>query len=349
MPNDQTLTANPPEPNAVRSTQSAPSVAPARSARMLPAAGRAAQRWMLAALIAPALAVLAATGGPWQALPPVLSLMFAVGCGWAVVLLLAPWRTMRDLHPDRPAIRELVDQVRNITEGHRDIPIEAMALDRRDEIGDLSRLLRDLTAEVIDNRRQARWLRKSMGDSIRRETDKATAHLQRQVNTDPLTGLGNRRTLEQGLDELTQDAADHARLLTAMAIDLDQFKPINDALGHEVGDQCLTFLAHLLRSVLRPEDTAIRLGGDEFIALMPDVPLELARSVAERLRSLHAQMPWPHRQVARPTLSIGLSCAMTGSLANPMDLVREADAALYESKRRGRAMTTVFGPARSAA
>jgi two-component system cell cycle response regulator len=224
-----------------------------------------------------------------------------------------------------------------------------LVIDRSDELGELSRLLRDLTVEVIENRRQARWLRKCMGDNIRRETDKATAQLQRQVNTDPLTGLGNRRTMEQRLEELTADAATSSRLLTVVAIDLDHFKVINDLLGHEAGDQCLAFLADLLLANLRPQDSAIRLGGDEFIVLLPEMPVEQARGLAERFRSLHAQMVWPHRQVPRPTLSIGLSCAQTGSLTNPLDLVREADAALYESKRHGRARTTVFGGIRAAA
>jgi len=143
--------------------------------------------------------------------------------------------------------------------------------------------------------------------------------------------------------------ADKSLYLTVMAIDLDHFKPINDVLGHQTGDQCLVILAELLRSCVRPEDCAIRLGGDEFIVLIPDGTIEQALAMAERLRSLHAQSPWPHREAPRPTLSIGVSGSIAGDVANPMDLVREADAALYESKRNGRGRITRFGPTRFAA
>src|SRR5436190_6621794 len=304
MPNDRTPTFAAPIPSAFQPLASSRRTTPAP---MAPVVNRVAQRWMLASLIAPALAVLATTGGPWQSLPASLSLLFAVACGWAVVLLLAPWRSMRDLHPDRPAIRQLVENARDITSGEREISLNALIHDRSDEIGDLSRLLHDLSVEIIDNRRHARMLRRQMDHNIRRETDRATAHLQRKVNTDPLTGLGNRRTLEQQLEVLLGPNADKSLYLTVMAIDLDHFKPINDVLGHQTGDQCLVILAELLRSCVRPEDCAIRLGGDEFIVLIPDGTIEQALAMAARLRTLHAQSPWPHREAPRPTLSIGVS------------------------------------------
>lgn len=128
--------------------------------------------------------------------------------------------------------------------------------------------------------------------------------------------------------------------MAVLAIDMDRFKDINDALGHEAGDQCLVFLAHLLKAALRRDDCAIRLGGDEFIVLMPNQSEQGAMAVAKRLQDLFLQMPWSHESPPRPTLSMGLTLGHPRSTSEIDDLIRQADKALYQSKRNGRSRIT---------
>ena len=134
-----------------------------------------------------------------------------------------------------------------------------------------------------------------------------------------------------------------------MLIDVDHFKKINDELGHEAGDECLVFLANLLQSSLRGGDHALRIGGDEFIVLMPGLESDQARAVAERLSVLFSQMPWSHPKPPPPTLSIGLATAGPGQLRDPNELIRRADAAMYAAKRQGRACISDDAAARGAA
>ena len=124
--------------------------------------------------------------------------------------------------------------------------------------------------------------------------------------------------------------------VVAMVIDLDNFKIVNDALGHEAGDACLAFMGQLLRSSVRREDIAVRLGGDEFVVLMPGQSLPTAQRTAERLAALFRQMPWSHRDVPRPSLSIGLAVTGPAELGDGRQLLRAADEALYRAKRAGR-------------
>jgi diguanylate cyclase (GGDEF)-like protein len=308
-----------------------------------------ALRWLLAGLAAVAVGTMFTAWGGLGTLPAALEAVVAAACGWLTLILLAPWRALGRLNDDRPDIRLLADRLESCLADGRETPLSEIILDRNDEIGALSRQIHDLAVKVTELRRENRLMHRRMEDSIRRETHRATAHLQRQASTDPLTGLGNRRVLEQQLDELLGRDADPGRLLTVMAADLDHFKIINDTLGHEVGDRCLVFLADLLRSSLRREDCAIRLGGDEFIVLMPDRTMDEAKSVAARLRSLFAQMPWKHREPSPPTLSVGLASAEAGNVSDAAELIRQADAALYASKRAGRALISGYAQRRGAA
>ena len=315
-----------------------------------PQAGLASRRWVLAGIAGMTFCVAVAFSGLFRHVPPALAAILTIACGWLMLLVAGPWRVMRSLHPDqRPEIAQLNEILRQVTQDDRDVSLRDLVLDRNDCLGELSHLLHDLAAEALANRRQSRLLHRRMGEDIQRETKKATAHLQRQVLTDPLTGLGNRRALEQRLDELLGIDAPSGCLVTVIAIDLDLFKEVNDTLGHEVGDRCLVFLADLLKSGLRREDCAIRLGGDEFIVLLPNQGIEVGHSTARRLAALFAQMAWPQAKLPRPTLSFGLASARSGLNVKPAEVLRQADVALYESKQGGRSTITVFGEQRGAA
>jgi diguanylate cyclase (GGDEF)-like protein len=159
---------------------------------------------------------------------------------------------------------------------------------------------------------------------------------------DSLTGLANRNLFMDRLT-LALDRANHQdSSLAVLFIDLDRFKLINDSLGHECGDAVLREIARRLRRAVRPHDTVARMGGDEFTILCDDVSDRAsAEAIAERVRA----------SLACPFAVLGTSVVATGSIgliltsrshASPEDLLRDADAAMYDAKRRGKARYVVF-------
>lgn len=163
-----------------------------------------------------------------------------------------------------------------------------------------------------------------------------------QASHDALTGLGNRAMLE---DKLQQDFAQARRNNTLMAvlfIDLDEFKPINDTLGHKVGDQLLVAVARVLEACIRPTDTLARFGGDEFVVLLPD--LESARQAEEVAGRILQRIGQP-QQVGGHELylsaSVGISLLDNEETA-PEKLIRQADMAMYKAKRQGRDTFQVY-------
>jgi len=160
----------------------------------------------------------------------------------------------------------------------------------------------------------------------------------RQARTDPLTGLLNRRAfleeVERHIDRLDREDLPG----TLMFSDLDHFKPVNDKLGHEVGDQVLVLTANLLRQVVRPSDLVARLGGDEFAVWMSGADHLTAAERADRLREL---VPIELGELVggdapRLSMSIGIATRRARS-QEPIDsLIRRADMAMYEVKRTGR-------------
>ena len=149
------------------------------------------------------------------------------------------------------------------------------------------------------------------------------------VQTDPLTGLLNRRGMDDAL-ALWQAAQCP---FAALALDIDHFKRVNDVHGHAVGDQVLQRLAQLMRESARGDDVLCRVGGEEFLMLLPGVSLEAAEQVAQRLRALLERTDIA--PVGRITLSLGVArWPQHGSTAGAV--LEAADAALYEAKRTGR-------------
>jgi diguanylate cyclase (GGDEF)-like protein len=160
------------------------------------------------------------------------------------------------------------------------------------------------------------------------------ARLDRLASFDTLTGLRNRR----GLDELIDENPDCA----LMVCDLDDFKQINDRYGHETGDLVLARFAEILREHTREADTAIRLGGDEFCVILAGTDYDGARLVAERIR---ATTPFSMRGLvpATVTASVGLTRRVDGE-PNPRTLLDAADRALYGAKHEGRNRTVISPP-----
>ena len=166
-----------------------------------------------------------------------------------------------------------------------------------------------------------------------RHRARATA-LEADVRHDPLTGLGNRRELEALWPVLVQDARATGSPLSVAMMDLDNFKQVNDSHGHAVGDQVLLALSNVMRSHTRGSDLAIRMGGEEFMLVLPDTTAERAADVCERLRVRVASHNWDSVVPGlRVTLSIGLTSSPP---VDPQTLALRADEALYRAKAAGR-------------
>ncbi|RMD94205.1 MAG: diguanylate cyclase [Alphaproteobacteria bacterium] len=162
---------------------------------------------------------------------------------------------------------------------------------------------------------------------------------------DPLTGLANRRRAFRRLDELAgargEAGAPHALLM----IDIDRFKRINDRHGHPAGDAVLSEVARRMRAVTEPGELLARIGGEEFLAILPAAGAAAAAERAEALRSAVGGRPvlLPDGAQARVTLSIGLALWPTGSGAarDPAEILARADRALLRAKAAGRNMITL--------
>ncbi|MDD5332723.1 MAG: GGDEF domain-containing protein [Rhodoferax sp.] len=161
--------------------------------------------------------------------------------------------------------------------------------------------------------------------------------LEHLSSRDGLTGLFNRHTFVALTEQELARARRHASATTLLLLDLDYFKRINDSHGHPAGDAVLRHVAALLRDTVRGTDLVGRLGGEEFIVLLPDTSAEAARVLAEKLRQRVAAQPLVWQELTIPTsVSIGLSAATPEHPASFEGLYSDADSALYEAKKRGR-------------
>jgi len=165
---------------------------------------------------------------------------------------------------------------------------------------------------------------------LQEELMEQTQRLEAQLFEDPLTRVYNRRFVYSQLAALVSGARRHGRPLAVAMIDLDQFKTVNDRHGHAIGDRVLVAAGKVLKHALRAEDVLGRLGGEEFLALLPDTEAESAARAAERLRVAVADARGP----VRVTASVGW--AVVADEEGPDDVVRRADTALYTAKAAGR-------------
>lgn len=156
--------------------------------------------------------------------------------------------------------------------------------------------------------------------------------------TDPLTGLLNRRYLQERLNEEVNRSKRYEYPMSFLMIDIDDFKTYNDLNGHQAGDQALQITAHSLKVGLRSADVACRYGGEEFGVLLPHTTLNEASVIAERMRQRVAEMEYPHGQTqpeARVTISIGIA-TFHKNVDTSDRIIAAADRALYNAKRKGK-------------
>ncbi|PKM46670.1 MAG: GGDEF domain-containing protein [Gammaproteobacteria bacterium HGW-Gammaproteobacteria-1] len=154
---------------------------------------------------------------------------------------------------------------------------------------------------------------------------------------DALTGLHNRRWLQNTLDRLMERARRDGEALSLLMADLDHFKGFNDRFGHLAGDRLLTATAHALQASLRPNDTAARFGGEEFVIVLPTTALEEALEIAERLRTAVGGVTVDDDDgTALPPVTVSVGVAEMHGDMDSAFLLNAADAALYRAKAQGR-------------
>ena len=159
------------------------------------------------------------------------------------------------------------------------------------------------------------------------------------ANNDALTGLANRRVFEDRIDSMLDGARRHNRPISLASMDLDYFKQVNDTFGHIEGDRVLQLVAAAMKKTIRSSDLLARMGGDEFVLVLPDTSLKAAQSLAERLcraiQKLKIKIP-DGRQLG---VSIGLIQYQPDM--GREELLVKADEILYQAKSEGRARVCV--------
>ncbi len=232
----------------------------------------------------------------------------------------------------RPIIALLSADAAGLAAGLLDMGAEGVVGEATDPAEIALRLARHL-----DGARHAETLREQLRNGLRAAV------------IDPLTGLHNRRYALPFLARLNDTAQRDGRSFAVMVADLDHFKRINDRHGHAAGDAVLRQVARLLKSNLRDEDMIARIGGEEFLMVLPDVLRDTALRTARRLCTVIRNSPFQVPSTEAPvqvTISIGvtLACPRPGTPPAGVDsLIDAADRALYDSKSCGRNMVTVCG------
>lgn len=226
----------------------------------------------------------------------------------------------------------------------------ADAIERADSLESLAGVVR----ELVDESRAVQSVVRQTQERIRREHSKADElearvrelegemrRLSAEVSTDALTQVANRRGLAQAFDaERARADRDQEAPLSVGLIDIDNFKKLNDALGHAAGDEALKALAATVRERLRPVDTVARFGGEEFVVLIPGTPVDEGRQTLNRLqRSLSAGLFMHEGQDVFVTFSAGVTQWRAGETLETC--LERADEALYEAKRTGKNRTCV--------
>lgn len=208
-------------------------------------------------------------------------------------------------------------------DGHR-VPVAIRASPLRDSKGEIIGAVESFSnnSNVIDTRSKLRALR-------------------REVTSDSLTGVGSRKFLERRLDALMAEYKNNLGAAGLLFMDVDHFKLVNDTFGHHTGDTVLRMVAKTLRFALRATDTIGRWGGEEFIAIVYEIPDQRAlKATAEKIRTLVecSRLDLKEKRLA-VTISIGGTLLQPGD--TPESLVHRADELMYASKREGRNRVTI--------
>ena len=244
----------------------------------------------------------------------------------------------------RRHVVEPLDSLTNLTEASLPRPLSASEQPRGVSFGRLANGVARLIEDARRSRARACLLKRTMDARVTHETREIEAMLrraEREAWLDPLTRLGNRRLLDDRLADLVSDQLKRAEDLSLIVLDLDNFKGLNDALGHTAGDELLRFVGQVLRGSLRRSDIGLRLGGDEFAIILLGANLEEACQTADRVITLFGQRASQYSVSPRVTMSAGVGSLVYHQSRDAAALLSAADAGLYRAKRAGKARVGV--------
>ena len=222
--------------------------------------------------------------------------------------------------------------------------------DSGSEMQRLSEALQGMTQSLLDGQSALLSVNATLEEGLRErsaELATANAELERLASSDALTGLPNRRAADPRLaDEILRHRR-NSQTLSVLLIDVDHFRQVNERFGHAAGDDALRAVATCLREACRATDFVARIGGEEFMLLLPETPAPQALLVGEMMRSQVAALALP--TIGKLTISLGLADAPPQPLGVPgawtaAELLRRADAALYSAKACGRDRVVRFEP-----
>jgi diguanylate cyclase len=255
-------------------------------------------------------------------------------------------------HADRSASEDFPEQLRGVIDSAQDFLATAISDNRTqmETLGEVSseckptadprpiieKLVKELSkATSRSSALEANFLKTTKDlDEIKDSLKQAEEH----SNTDALTGLANRRSLEAFLRAAQMAAMEAGTPLSILMIDIDHFKKFNDSFGHQVGDQVLRLVGKVLAESVRDCDLAARYGGEELMAILPGAPLEACAEAAERIRRRISEARLTRRttgeKISSVTVSVGVAQFRMGESADRM--IERCDRALYQAKRAGR-------------
>ena len=220
---------------------------------------------------------------------------------------------------------------------------ERIALPKNKELAEFAQAFNDMGVALFDERAS---LEERVAERTA-ELAKANKKLEILSNLDGLTGLPNRRKFDVFYQSAWQQACDKAQPLAVILMDVDWFKDLNDQYGHQAGDDCLRRIARILEQVPgNSQEIAARYGGEEFVIVLSGLDGQNALAVAQSIGKAIEKEGIPHNKGpagAVATLSAGVACCYPPANMAPEDLLKKADAALYQAKANGRNNSVLAG------
>lgn len=241
-----------------------------------------------------------------------------------------------------------IDRLGEITEStgeyHHKIEGYSQKISKSSNITELSHLLQDIMQdtriiqasalrsheELVDARKQVHQAENKI-----KQLEQQLNEVSELVREDQLTGALNRRGMDAAFENEATRADRHGSKLCVALLDIDNFKRLNDTLGHQAGDQALIHLSDIIKETLRPSDSVARYGGEEFVILLPDIGLDEAMTAMERLQRTLTKKLFLHEN-ERLLITFSAGVALRAPNENQEDVIGRADAAMYKAKHTGK-------------